>query len=105
MFLKYSQQEWLNLFDTAVLHRQIDRYRRKSFIKVSDGLASELEFKVCTLQSGIDVPPRLFIFSKNVHQDILIATPPLINFEPRGHFPNQTKNCPEKVTRCECLLC
>ena len=49
-------------------------------------------------------PPRLFIFSKNAHQDILIGTPPLINFEPRGNFPNQTKNCPAKVTRCECLL-
>ena len=34
----------------------------------------------------------------------LLHPPPLINCEPRGNFPNQTKNCPAKVIRYECLL-
>ena len=59
-----------------------------------------------TLQSGIDVPPPDYLFFRKMHTRtfLLQPPPPLINFEPRGNFPNQTKNCPAKVTRCECLL-
>ena len=60
---------------------------------------------ITILQSGIDVPPDYLFFRKmHTRTFLLQPPPPLINFEPRGNFPNQTKNCLAKVTRCECLL-
>ena len=45
-------------------------------------------------------PPTIY-FSKNAYQDILIATPHLLIFEPRGHCPSQTQNCLVKVICCQ----
>ena len=46
----------------------------------------------------------MYFFEKCTPGHSYCSPPPLINFEPRGNSPNQTKNCPAKVTRSECLL-
>ena len=50
-------------------------------------------------------PPDYLFFSKNAYQDILTATrpPAFYFFEPRGHCPNQTQNCPVKIIHGQTL--
>ena len=82
---------------------------RAAWLKCSERNCSSL-FAFCqhTLQSRIDVPPppTIYFIKRCIPGHSYRNSPlPLNNFEPRGRCPNQTLNCPAKVTPVVCLLC